>query len=82
MIDSKIFNKFEGDLSLLEIDINDEMRYYDGDRVSSSRSGYSQVNGLRMFELAVKARVYADALINAADCMDLRIKIALGKQTT
>lgn len=82
MITSKTLNEFEGDLSLLRININDKMPYCHGYRgeISVERSGHAPVSGLEVFELAKKARAYADQLINAADAMDLRINIALDKQ--
>jgi hypothetical protein len=79
MVTSKYMNEFEGDLSLLKIDINDDMRYYDGTDITSGRSGAQPVNGLTMFELAKKARERADLLVDAADAMDLRIRLALDK---
>jgi hypothetical protein len=78
-ITSKDMNEFEGDLSLIEIDINDNMRYYDGTDITSGRSGAKPVNGLVMFELAKKARERADLLIDAAAAMDLRILCALDR---
>lgn len=77
LITSKALNEFEGDLSLLRIDINDNMPYYDGCDISTARTGRSAVNGLVLFEDAKRARERADALINAADAMDLRIQRAL-----
>ncbi len=74
---SKALNEFEGELSMLKIDINDRMPHYDGLDLSTQRSGHAPVNGLKMFELAKKARERADQLINAADAMDLRIAAAL-----
>lgn len=74
---SKALNEFEGELSMLKIDINDSMPHYDGLDLSTQRSGHAPVNGLKMFELAKKARERADQLINAADAMDLRIAAAL-----
>lgn len=79
-ITSAELNEFEGDLSLLSVDVNDSMKYYDGDTVSASRTGREPVNGLKVFELAKRAREWADELISAADAMDLRIRKALDSQ--
>ena len=77
MISSKALNEFEGELSLLKINVNDSMPYYDGRDLSNQRNGWLPVNGLAMFELAKQARERAEQLINAADAMDLRIASAM-----
>lgn len=78
MITSRDLNKFEGDLDMITVNINDELRYWHGaGGVSTSRSGYQPIKGRVVFNNAVKARAFADELIRAADEMDLRLERAL-----
>lgn len=78
MITSRDLNTFQGDLDMIEIDINDNLRYWDGHGgVSTSRSGHRPVPAKRVFENALKARAFADDLIRAADEMDMRLGHAI-----
>ena len=79
MITSRELNKFEGDLDMIKVDVNDKLRYWDGDGlgVSQSRSGWVPIPGRIVFNNAVRARALADQLIAAADDMDLRLQKAL-----
>lgn len=81
LITSRDLNVFEGDLDMVEININDQLHYWHGDSadVSLSRSGFKPVSARVVFANAVKARELADRLIRAADEMDLRIAKALSQ---
>lgn len=77
MITSAQFTAIKAQLEAMSIDINDAQPYWNGVHVSVQRNGHAPVNGLAMFKSAVAAREQAEALIRAADAMDLRISQAI-----
>jgi hypothetical protein len=78
-ITSRSLRDFEAHLNGLEIDINGDWPYFNGEKVSTGRLGWTPLNALTFFEQAASARRQAEDLIAAADAMDRRIGEAMGR---
>ena len=76
MITSREFRAMQSDLDILQVEVNDELPYWDGQELSLRRYGFKPVSGLEILNNAVKARQYAHQLLAAADAMDERLRRA------
>lgn len=77
MTTSKAQFELERKLASIEVNVNDGFLYFNGDSISSNRSGFKPIKAITVLELAMQARERAEALIACADAMDQRLAHAV-----